>query len=107
MRWNSTIVLRDVDSLMTVDDEGNEIEGGPVDTEVFCNVMRAGQTYWATAAAIGNKPEAQVQVRALDYTGQTQAVFEGTEMDVEASRSGEYTVLTLSRHARIEEAADI
>lgn len=46
-------------------------------------------------------------MRALDYTGQTQAVFEGTEMDVEASRSGEYTVLTLSRHARNDEAADI
>lgn len=100
MRWNSTITLRDVIGEMTVDDEGNEVEGGPVDTEVFCNVMKAGQTYWATSVSLGNRPEAQVQVRAMDYDGQSQAVFEGVEMDVEASRQGEFVMLTLSRHAR-------
>ena len=38
MRYNGTAVLRDVATNMTVDEEGNEVEGEPIDTEVFCNV---------------------------------------------------------------------
>ena len=42
MRWNSVILLRDIEANMTVDEDGCEVEGEPVDTQVFCNVRTVG-----------------------------------------------------------------
>jgi len=101
MRWDSVIVLRDIEATMTVDDEGNEVEGPPVDTQVFCNVRTIGIETWATAAQLGPKPELQVEVRTIDYHGETQAVYQGREYDLSySSARGDNTILTYATHAR-------
>lgn len=101
MRWNSVITLRDIEATMAVDAEGNEVEGEPVDTQVFCNVRSIGIETWATAAQLGVKPELSVEVRTIDYAGQTQAVYQGREYDLSYSSAyGDNTVLTYATHAR-------
>lgn len=101
MRWDSVITLRDVETNMVVDDEGNEREGEPVDTQVFCNVRSVGFETWATAAQLGIKPELQVEVRTIDYHGETQAVFHDREYDLSySSTRGDNTILTYATHAR-------
>ena len=101
MRWDSVILLRDIETNMVVDEEGNEVEGGPVDTQGFCNVRSVGFETWATAAQLGLKPELQVEVRTIDYAGQSQAVFDGREYDLSySSTKGDNTVLTFATHAR-------
>ena len=101
MRWDSVITLRDVEANMVVDDEGNEHEGEPVDTTVFCNVRSVGFETWATAAQLGIKPELQVEVRTIDYHGETQAVFRDREYDLSYSNTrGDSTILTYATHAR-------
>lgn len=101
MRWDSVILLRDIEANMVVDDEGNEVEGEPVDTQVFCNVRSVGYETWATAAQLGLKPELQVEVRTIDYAGQSQAVYNGREYDLSYSTTrGDNTILTYATHAR-------
>lgn len=101
MRWSSVITLRDIESGMVVNDEGAEVEADPVDTQVFCNVRTIGIETWATAAQLGPKPELQVEVRTIDYHGETQAVYEGREYDLSYSQTrGDNTVLTYATHAR-------
>jgi len=105
MRWDSVILLRDVEANITVNDEGAEVEGEPVDTQVFCNVRTIGIETWATAAQLGPKPELQVEVRTIDYHGQTQAVYHGREYDLSySSARGDNTVLTYVTHARNDNA---
>ncbi len=101
MRWNSVILLRDIETNMIVDEDGCEVEGEPVDTQVFCNVRTVGFETWATAAQLGLKPELQVEVRTVDYAGQSQAVFNGREYDLSYSTTrGDNTILTYATHAR-------
>ena len=101
MRWNSVILLRDIEANMTVDEDGCEVEGEPVDTQVFCNGRTVGFETWATAAQLGLKPELQVEVRTVDYAGQSQAVFNGREYDLSYSTTrGDNTILTYATHAR-------
>lgn len=99
MRYNGTAVLRDVATNMTVDEEGNEVEGEPIDTEVFCNVRSVGIETWATVAELGIKPEAQIQVRSCDYADQTIVLLNGREYDVSyTSTRGDFTIITLATH---------
>lgn len=101
MRWDSIIYLRDIVTNSYVDEDGNDREGEPIDTLTHCNVRHIDISTWATAAAIGPKPELQVEVRSIDYAGQTQAVFEGREYDLMQSMDyGENTKLVYSTHAR-------
>ena len=101
MRWDSVIILRDIEANMVVDDEGNEVEGEPKDTQVFCNVRSLGFETWATAAQLGLKPELQVEVRTIDYHGESQAVYKGHEYDLSySSTRGDNTILTYATHAR-------
>ncbi len=101
MRWTDVITLRDIETNMVVSDEGAEVEGEPVDTQVFCNVRTMGLETWATAAQLGLKPELQVEVRTIDYSGQTQAVYHGREYDLShSSTRGDNTILTYATHAR-------
>ena len=101
MRWDSVILLRDVETNMVVDDEGNEHEVDPIDTQVFCNVRSVGLETWATAAQLGVKPELQVEVRTIDYHGETQAVYQEREYDLSySSTRGDNTILTYATHAR-------
>lgn len=101
MRWDSVITLRDVVTNSYVTNEGAEVEGEPVDTQVFCNVRSMGIETWATAATLGPKPEIQVEVRTVDYAGQTQAVYNGREYDLSYSTTrGDNTILTYATHAR-------
>lgn len=101
MRWDSVITLRDVITNSYVDEDGNDVEGEPIDTEVFCNVRSMGIETWATAAALGPKPELTVEVSTLDYAGQTQAVYGDREYDLSyAARRGDHTTLTYATHAR-------
>jgi hypothetical protein len=101
VRWDSVILLRDIETEMVIDDEGNEVEGEPIDTQVFCNVRNIGFETWATAAQLGLKPELQVEVRTIDYAGQSQAVYQGREYDLSySSTRGDNTILTYATHAR-------
>lgn len=104
--WSDTIVLRDVVSAATVDEHGVEHEGEPVDVEVFCNPWYTGLDAWATAAQLGPKIAARVEVKTIEFEQRpfTQAVYHGTELDIDqTSRQGlESTILTLSEHARNE-----
>lgn len=101
MRWDSVITLRDIETNMVIDAEGNEVEGEPVDTRVFCNVRSLGFETWATAAQLGLKPELQVEVRTIDYHGESQAVYKGREYDLSYSATrGDNTILTYATHAR-------
>ena len=102
--WSETIVLRDVTSAAWVDEFGIEHEGEPVDAEVFCNPWYTGLDTWATAAQLGPKIAARVEVKTLEFRERpyTQAVYRGVELDIDqSSEQGlESTVLTLSEHAR-------
>ncbi len=102
--WSDTITLRDVTDASYVDDYGIEHEGAPVDTEVFCNPWYTGLDTWATAAQLGPKIAARVEVKTLEFEERpyTQAVYHGLELDIDqTSRQGwESTILTLSEHAR-------
>lgn len=101
MRWDSIILLRDIVTNSYVDEDGNDCEGEPIDTQVFCNVRTIGIETWATAATLGPKPELSVEVRTVDYVGQTQAVYNGEEYDLSySSRRGDTTILTYATHAR-------
>lgn len=101
MRWDSVITLRDIETNMVLDSEGNEVEGEPVDTQVFCNVRSVGFEAWATAVQLGLKPELSVEVRTIDYAGQSQAVYQGREYDLSySSTRGDNTILTYATHAR-------
>ena len=101
MRWDSVILLRDIETNLVIDDEGNEVETDPIDTQVFCNLRSIGLETWATAQQLGPKPELQVEVRTIDYHGETQAVYQGREYDLGYStRRGDNTVLTYATHAR-------
>lgn len=101
MRWDSVITLRDIETNVVIDDEGNEVETDPIDTQVFCNVRTIGIETWATAAQLGPKPELQVEVRTIDYHGETQAVYQGREYDLSySSTRGDNTILTYATHAR-------
>lgn len=102
--WSDTITLRDVASGTWVDSRGIEHEGEPVDTEVFCNPWYTGLDTWATAAQLGPKIAARVEVKTAEFEERsyTQAVYHGVELDIDqSSRQGwESTILTLSEHAR-------
>ena len=102
--WSDTIILRDVTTARTVDEYGIEHEGEPVDAEVFCNPWYTGLDTWATAAQLGPKIAARVEVKTLEFEERpyTQAVYHGVELDIDqSSRQGwESTILTLSEHAR-------
>lgn len=104
--WSDTIILRDVISAAYVDGFGIEHEGEPVDTEVFCNPWYTGLDAWATAAQLGPKIAARVEVKTIEFEERpyTQAVYHGIELDIDqTSRQGlESTILTLSEHARNE-----
>lgn len=102
--WSDTIVLRDVTSAAYVDEFGIEHEGEPVEAEVYCNPWYTGLDTWATAAQLGPKIAARVEVKTLEFEERpyTQAVYNGLELDIDqSSRQGwESTILTLSEHAR-------
>lgn len=102
--WSDTIVLRDVTTAAYVDACGIEHEGEPFDVEVFCNPWYTGLDTWATAAQLGPKIATRVEVKTLEFEERpfTQAVYHGTELDIDqSSRQGlESTILTLSEHAR-------
>ncbi len=102
--WSDTITLRDVTSAAYVDELGIEHEGEPVDMEVFCNPWYTGLDAWATAAQLGPKIAARVEVKTIEFDERpyTQAVYHGVELDIDqSSRQGlESTILTLSEHAR-------
>lgn len=102
--WSDTIVLRDVTTAAYVDGYGIEHEGEPVDVEVFCNPWYTGLDAWVTAAQLGPKIAARVEVKTIEFDERpyTQAVYHGTELDIDQSsmQGLESTILTLSEHAR-------
>lgn len=102
--WSDTITLRDVSSASYVDEYGIEHEGEPVDYEVFCNPWYTGLDSWATAAQLGPKIAARVEVKTIEFESgtYTQAVYHDVELDIDqTSRQGlESTILTMSEHAR-------
>lgn len=111
MRWNETITLLQPANAYQ-DDEGAWHEGQRVEREVFCNpgtigLMTIAQlrssevriTAGDTAPDMGLRMMHVVYVRQVDYEGEDQVIYRGTEMDViAATTEGEnYKVILRER----------
>jgi len=68
--------------------------------DTFVNVFTVGgASYWA-AAEHGIRPDAEVQLRSVEYEGERLALFRSVEYTIErVNDTGEYTRLTLQRRA--------
>lgn len=99
MRWNDAVELLDVTPVQ--DGLGAWHEPDPDEAPsrlVLCNPWSMSVERRASAADVGMRPEAQVQVRACEYAGETKARYHGATYDCEASASGgDLMVLTLGR----------
>ena len=97
MRWNCTCVL--VGKSYEPDDEGvMDVEDEK--TEVFCNEFSVGANTWSSMYEIGISVDAELQVRACDYDGQRDVLYDGVWYSVERVKAeGDFVRLTL-RHQR-------
>lgn len=103
MRWNETCVL--VAKTYEIDSEGVP---HPSDsrTEVFCNPRTVGASTWSSMYEIGMSPDAQIQVRSCDYSGQLDCLYRDKWYSVEfVQEQGDYTVLTM-RHQQSDSDDD-
>lgn len=102
MRWNETIELLGRPSV-TQDEAGNTVHGEAERRMRFCNPYTVGASDWATAMDLGLRLEAEVQVRSVDYAGETECVYRGVQYDIsKVTHSGEIVNLQLSRRANNE-----
>lgn len=100
-RFAGTAVLFDV--AVTVSPDGSPREEKMNERKVFVNKRNVGASAYMAARAAGLHPDAEVQVRSADYSGQQVALMDGDEYDVESVRdTGEFTVLTLARRVSNE-----
>lgn len=97
-RYGKTVNLISVET--TVDNDGSPIQRTKK-TTVFANTFTVGTLSWVSAMAAGLNPDAEVQVRSLEYKGQEICELDGIQYDVErAAVNGEFTRLTLKRRQR-------
>ena len=98
MRWNDVCYLLGMPD-MSQDDAGNVIQGKPERRMRFCNRYTVGSDLWATSYDVGLRADALLQLRANEYSGETEVEFEGVQYDVEnATVDGEFVKLQLGRH---------
>lgn len=98
MRWAATATLVDVSEEQQADGSFRETRA---ESEVYANVREIGTASWLAARAAGLHADAEIQLRACDYAGQSSCSVGGVEYEVEGARlSGEWCVLTLKRRLR-------
>lgn len=100
MRWAATATLVGVSEAQRADGSFSE---GREEREVFCNERSVGTSAWLAARAAGLHADAEIELRACDYDGQSSCTLRGVEYEVESARStGETCTLTLRRRLRGE-----
>lgn len=98
MRWNDVCFLLAWPD-MVQDEAGNVIHGQPERRMRYCNRFTVGSDLWATSFDVGLRADALIQLRADEYSGESEVEFGGVQYDVEnASVSGEFVKLQLGRH---------
>jgi len=94
---SKTDVIELVSEAFTKDSDGNMV-ATKTSRETFCNVFQIGAAAYWTAAEHGIRPDAEVQLRSIEYGGEHLAIFRGGEFTIErVNNTGEYTRLTLQR----------
>lgn len=119
MRWNAEITLLSAPEAYQ-DAEGSWHEGERVARTLMCNARKAGRYSLSTVSYhdrtddTGLRPEAQVEIRAIDYQGEDRAIYRvfGTEtakeyLVISADDNGETCLLTLGRRIGNSETGEV
>lgn len=97
MRWNDEITLLSAPRKYQ-DSEGAWHEGPATERTVMCNARNVSLyvlstvSYHDRTVDTGFRPEAQVEVRSVDYEGETQALYRVTG----ASEAKEYIITSVT-----------
>lgn len=95
MRYSHVVHL--YNETTSSDSAGNPVIERSGGSMVFANIYSIGASAWLAARAAGLHPEAEIEIRSIDYDGQNVAVMNGTEYTVEqAPGGGEFTRLVLT-----------
>ncbi len=106
MRWNNTISLLSHPASYQ-DDMGMWHEGDNTSREVFCNEFAVGANTYNQALTAGLRADIDVQLRAIDYEDEPEAVYNGVEYTVHhVTRKGEYIRLQLGKKVSNEHIND-
>lgn len=109
MRWNDVITL--IGGERYQDEEGAWHEGDRTERLIYCNRRLWGNLFMANlrsneVRALNNNlnvdldmmPEAQVEVRAIDYQGEKRCLYHGDEYTIlYVTNAGEKAILGLAR----------
>lgn len=109
MRWNRTITL--LSQTPYQDEEGAWHEGEVTERKVFCNELKYAPVFMGNlrsndVRSLNNNPyvdngfglEVQLELRAEDYRGEKNALYEGEEVRILfCVRAGEYSHISLAR----------
>lgn len=100
-RWFEICTLVS-DGEPTQTESGSWTIGEQEETVVFCNPYTVGLDTWLVSNRdLGLKADAEIQVRACDYTGQPTVLYRDNEYTVEkVTDSGEFIRLQLGRKAK-------
>lgn len=105
MRWNDSITFL-APAAAYQDSAGAWHEGERVPREVMCNARNLNLDSATTLLDMGLRHAAQVQVRAVDYNDEDQAIYHGKEYEViYVTGGGETRYLTLARRIGNDVAA--
>ena len=95
MRWNETCEL--IRKVRTADDEG-VLHQEDVRTQVFCNPFTVGTHTWSAKPELGMSPDAELQIRTCDYSGQRDVHYRDEWFSVEqVVEQGDFCRLVLRR----------
>ena len=96
-RWDSVISL--VSDVSTQRADGSFARATD-SVDVYANRRKVSSSTWLAAKSAGLHADAQYQIHSCDYDGQTIAVVDEVEYEVEAtSNTGDFMILTLKRRA--------
>ena len=109
MRWNDTVTLVSLPKKYQ-DSAGAWHEGEGTERTIFCNRRLWGSMFMANLRSnevrmlnnnlkvdTGFMPEAQIEVRAVDYGGENKCVYHGEEYEIlYATNAGENMILGIA-----------
>lgn len=109
MRWNETCVLLGAPERYQ-DAMGAWHHGEQSRKQVFCNARSVGAETWTNPRSrgdlhvdAGTRPDAAIQLRSVDFSGEEEVEYRGEQYDVDAVvEKGDLTVLTLVRRVTNE-----